>query len=225
MDLLIPRLNAVNVIDARALLAVVEPGSIAAAFFDPQYRGVLDHLDYGNEGERQKARANLPQMPEEIIRECLWGINAALQPSGHCFLWVDKFHLCQGTFAWLEGTTMSIVDMITWDKLKMGMGYRSRRRAEHVIVLQKEPKRAKAVWTDHGIPDVWPEKAPKGQHPHRKPVELTERLILAVTKPGDTVLDPAAGGYGVAIAAMKHNRRFIGGDLVLPPVGLTLEGR
>jgi hypothetical protein len=29
-------------------------------FFDPQYRGVLDMLKYGNEGARQKGRFNLP---------------------------------------------------------------------------------------------------------------------------------------------------------------------
>ena len=37
--------------------------SVPVAFLDPQYRGVLDHLAYGNEGVRRgAARAALPQM-------------------------------------------------------------------------------------------------------------------------------------------------------------------
>ena len=35
------------------LLSKLADSSIHLAFFDPQYRGVLDKMQYGNEGERQ----------------------------------------------------------------------------------------------------------------------------------------------------------------------------
>ncbi len=92
------------------------------------------------------------------------------------------------------------------------MGYRSRRKSEYLLVLQKSPIRAKGGWTDHAIPDVWAEKTTK-VHPHSKPVELQERLIAATTKEGDYVLDPAAGGYSALEACRSVGKDFIGGDI------------
>ncbi len=54
-------------IDGLELLSMIESQSIDLCFFDPQYRGVLDKMKYGNEGERQRGRANLMQMSEENI--------------------------------------------------------------------------------------------------------------------------------------------------------------
>ena len=47
---------------------------------------------------------------------------------------------------------------------------------------------------------------------HAKPVGLIERLIAAVTLPGDLVIDPQAGGFGVLHAAGRLGREFIGCD-------------
>ncbi|MBR6901625.1 MAG: hypothetical protein IKN30_06145, partial [Synergistaceae bacterium] len=133
-------------------------------------------------------------MNEKTIINFINEINRVLKESGHLFLWVDKFHLCQGVLDWFLETELNLVDMIVWDKGKIGMGYRTRRKSEYLIVFQKSPVRAKSCWTDHAIPDVWEEKADK-IHPHSKPIELQKRLIAATTVEGDVVLDPAAGGF------------------------------
>ena len=207
------KLNAKNLADGIDLLGDINDGSIATAFFDPQYRGVLDKLKYGNEGvSRGKARSDLPQMSEDTIINFINEINRVLKDSGHLFLWVDKFHLCQGVLEWLTDTDLNLVDMIVWDKGKIGMGYRTRRKSEYLIVLQKSPVKAKACWTDHAIPDVWEEKTNK-THPHSKPVELQRRLIVATTNEGDVVLDPASGGFSVFEACKLAGRDFIGGDI------------
>ena len=206
-------LNKKNLADGLDLLDDIEPESIATAFFDPQYRGVLDKLKYGNEGvARGKARCELKQMGEDTIKRFIREINRVLKKSGHLFLWVDKFHLCQGVLDWFEGTDLNLVDMIVWDKGKIGMGYRTRRKAEYLIVFQKSPVKVKACWTDHSIPDVWEEKTAK-IHPHSKPIELQRRLIAATTVEGDYVLDPASGGYSVFTACKLLGRDFIGGDI------------
>jgi site-specific DNA-methyltransferase (adenine-specific) len=205
-------LNRRNTMDAETLLAQVPSGAVAAAFLDPQYRGVLDHLGLGNEGARQQGRAKLPQMDDSQIASIIAGCARALQPSGHLFLWLDKYHLCEGIKPWLSWCDLQIVTLITWDKLRMGMGHRTRCQTEFCLVLQKPPLRARGVWTDRGIRDNWSEAAPK-THPHAKPPGLTSRLLCAVTSTGDLVLDPAAGGYGVMYAAMDHDRRFLGCDL------------
>ena len=42
--------------DALQLLRGLTSGCTPLVFFDPQYRGVLDKLKFGNEGARQKGR-------------------------------------------------------------------------------------------------------------------------------------------------------------------------
>ena len=200
--------------DGRKLLARLPENAVPAAFFDPQYRGVLDHLAYGNEGEsRGKKRAGLLQMDDEAIAGFIGELNRILIPSGHLFLWMDKFHLCTGFHDWLSGTSLETVDMITWDKDKIGMGYRSRRKSEHLVVLQKSPRKAKGVWKVHTIPDVWTESVPKQNGVHPKPVRLQAELIEAVTNSGDLVVDPAAGTFSVMEACRLRDRVFLGCDI------------
>lgn len=200
--------------DGLEFLSLLPAGAIPVAFFDPQYRGVLEKLSYGNEGKsRGRRRSALEQMPEALIRKFICGIDRALIPSGHLFLWVDKFHLCEGVAGWFVGTSLDIVDMLTWDKGTFGMGYRTRRRAEYCIVLQKQPRRAKGVWMIHNIPDVVPETASQREHPHAKPVDLQGALIAAVSHEGDYVIDPAAGSFSVLEAALNRCRTFLGCDL------------
>ena len=206
--------NARLKMDGLAFLSLLPSGAIPVAFFDPQYRGVLEKLSYGNEGKgRGKQRCALEQMPETTIAEFVRGIDRALLPSGHLFLWVDKFHLCQGIHAWLDGTGLDIVDLVTWDKGTFGMGYRTRRRAEYCVILQKQPRKAKGVWKIHNIPDVWPKKIEKREHPHEKPVDLQGELMVAVSHEGDFVIDPAAGSFSVLQAAKVRHRTFLGCDL------------
>lgn len=207
------KINFQNQSDGFILLQDIKENSITTAFFDPQYRGVLDKLKYGNEGkQRGKARSELPQMTEDIIIQFIAEIHRVLKPSGYLFVWVDKFHLCQGVSTWLTDTNLSIVDMIVWDKGKIGMGYRTRRKSEYLLVLQKAPIKAKGTWTNHSIPDVWTEKAVK-THPHSKPILLQQALIETTSQANDYILDPAAGGYSVLEACRLSNRNFIGGDI------------
>ncbi|MBR3225416.1 MAG: hypothetical protein IKF78_08845 [Atopobiaceae bacterium] len=184
----------------------------AAAFFDPQYRGLLDKLDYGNEGARQIGRASLDQMDDEMIGAFVRELSRVVCRSGYVFLWVDKFYLVEGVARWFDGTDLKSVDLITWDKGRLGMGWRTRHQAEYVVVLQREPLHAASTWRDHTIPDVWQEKVSKS-HPHSKPIRLQERLIRAVTQPGELVVDPAAGGYSVLEACVRCERNFCGCDI------------
>ena len=188
--------------------------SVPVCFFDPQYRGILDKMKYGNEGEsRGRARANLKQMSSFIIKKFIKEIDRVLCKSGHLFLWIDKFHLCSGFDSWINQTELETVDMITWDKGKIGMGYRTRRQSEHLLVLQKKPRRAKGVWRVHDIPDVWREEVQKNSHTHSKPVRLQARLISAVTSRKDIVIDPASGSFSVLKACQLTGRNFLGCDI------------
>ena len=207
------QLNKKLKMDGLELLYKLESNAFPVVFFDPQYRGILDKQGYGNEGERQKARADLPQMTDRVIDKFIKEIDRVLQPMGHLFLWVDKFILCQGITEWLKSTSFEIVDLITWNKLRMGMGYRTRRVSEYLYVIQKTPKRAKGVWTIHDIRDVWDEKIER-THAHNKPIELQRRLIEAITNETDIVIDPASGSFSVLEACRRCNRNFLGCDII-----------
>jgi site-specific DNA-methyltransferase (adenine-specific) len=94
----------------------------------------------------------------------------------------------------------------------MGMGKRTRRRGDYLLVLQKRPV-TPSTWKDHGIPSRWPEKVGRKIHPHLKPAGLIARLIEALTKPGDLIVDPAAGSFVVMRLAHELGRKFVGCDI------------
>ena len=184
----------------------------AAAFFDPQHRSTLDRLKYGNEGARQKQRCKLAAMSDSYIDECCRDIARVLRPSGYLFLWADAFRLCRGDHRQVDDV-LPCVDLIAWNNGRFGMGPRSRRCGDYLLILQKPPILAKATWHDHGIRDRWVEKVDTRIHPHIKPAGLIRRLIAAVTAPGDLIIDPAAGSFLVMHVAHELGRRFSGCDL------------
>jgi site-specific DNA-methyltransferase (adenine-specific) len=208
--------------DALSLLRLLSDGCTPLVLFDPQHRAVLDKLKFGNEGARQQRRVGLPAMSESYIDDCCRESARVLAPSGYLLRWIDTY--CVGEA--LNGHGLGLadvlrcVDIIAWDNLRMGMGYRSRRRGDYLLILQKAPI-TKKNWRDHGIPSRWPEKVDRKIHPHIKPVGLIARLINAVTQPGDLVVDPAAGSFVVMRAARQLGRNFVGCDLRLP--ALTAE--
>lgn len=66
------------------------------------------------------------------------------------------------------------------------------------------------VWD---IPNVKANHVEKADHPCQFPVGLVERLVLALTDEGGSVLDPYLGVGSTAIAALKHGRNAFGCDL------------
>ena len=64
------------------------------------------------------------------------------------------------------------------------------------------------LWTDLTVP-FWsmPENT---DHPTQKPEKLLAKVILAGSKPGDTVFDPFLGSGTTSVVARKLGRRFVG---------------
>lgn len=209
-------LNCKNNIDGIDLLEKLKDECVSVVFFDPQYRGILDKMNYGNEGKensRQLERCNLIQMNDEKIINFIKEIDRILIKTGHLFLWIDKFHLCEGINNWIDNSNLKIVDLIVWNKQTFGMGYRSRRTCEYLMILQKTPIKAKGVWKSRNIRDVWEEKIINKVHPHQKPIELQKVLIESVSNENDVIVDPCAGSFSVFESCKKCNRNFLGTDL------------
>ncbi len=66
------------------------------------------------------------------------------------------------------------------------------------------------VWE---IPNVKNNHVEKTIHPCQFPVELIERLVLALTDPGDNVFDPYLGVGTTVVAAVMHSRHGYGCDI------------
>jgi adenine-specific DNA-methyltransferase len=66
------------------------------------------------------------------------------------------------------------------------------------------------VWN---IPNVKANHCEKTSHPCQFPVELVERLVLALTDEEDSVLDPYMGVGSALVAAVRHRRFGLGCDI------------
>ena len=64
------------------------------------------------------------------------------------------------------------------------------------------------------IPNVKSNHVEKTEHPCQFPVELAERLVLALSNLGDWVVDPYLGSGTTAIAALMHGRKAAGSEIV-----------
>jgi adenine-specific DNA-methyltransferase len=86
--------------------------------------------------------------------------------------------------------------------------YRGPNRGE----LSSNPlgKNPSDVWE---IPNVKSNHPEKTEHPCQFPVELVQRLVLALTKESDWVLDPFMGVGSTAVGSILENRRVIGAEV------------
>jgi adenine-specific DNA-methyltransferase len=74
------------------------------------------------------------------------------------------------------------------------------------------------------IPNVKANHVEKTSHPCQFPVELVERLVLALTNKSEWVLDPFMGVGTTAIAALIHDRKAIGAE-IMPEYIKIAKGR
>lgn len=75
--------------------------------------------------------------------------------------------------------------------------------------IKKPNKQMRSVWAI-----TTPKNGEKkyGKHPTQKPESLLDRIVLACSHEGDIVMDPFCGSGTTGVAALRHNRRFVGVD-------------
>lgn len=76
------------------------------------------------------------------------------------------------------------------------------------------------VWQ---IPNVKHNHVEKTFHPCQFPIELVERLVLSLTRPGDLIVDPYVGVGSAVCAAVIHGRRAAGSDTAAEYVAMARE--
>jgi len=97
-------------------------------------------------------------------------------------------------------------------------------------IMSQSPKWNKSYNPNGRLPeDVWGIPTINGMskervgYPTQKPIKLLERIILASSNEGDTVLDPFCGCGTTIMAAQKLNRRWIGIDINRTAWGTTIS--
>ena len=76
--------------------------------------------------------------------------------------------------------------------------------------MKKPDKQMRSVWH---LPLTKKSEKSFGKHPTQKPEALLDRIVLASTNRGDTILDPFCGSGTTGVAALRHGRNFIGIDM------------
>lgn len=179
-----------------------------------------------NKGDWDKAKS--PEDVDAFNKEWIEACKAVLKNDGT--IWIcGTFHNIYSIEKCLKDSGFRIINIITWQKSdptptwgELHFNFSS----EYIIWARKNPK-AKHYFNydlmkqmNGGVlmPDVW--KLPSvgfwektcGKHPTQKPLRLLYRIIMASTRPGDTILDPFAGSCTTGIAASLFDRVFIGID-------------
>ena len=108
-------------------------------------------------------------------------------------------------------------DDYTWnlDSIRVPAKYPGKRhyKGPNAGQLSGNPKgkNPNDVWEFPNVKSNHPEKT---IHPCQFPVELVERLVLAMTDEGDAVFDPYMGVGSSVVAALMHDRIAYGCDIV-----------
>lgn len=115
----------------------------------------------------------------------------------------------------IEGAGLAVKNRIVWDKgtttagdLKGAFGY------QYEVLLFAAKGNPAIRGKRH--PDIWRHmrvSADKLHHQNEKPVPLLEQAILAMSDPGDTVLDPFMGSGSTGVACLNCGRNFVGCEI------------
>lgn len=99
----------------------------------------------------------------------------------------------------------------------------------HNKPIEEVKPKLKALFQEEWRTGIWDIPNVKSNHPEKTihtsqfPIELIERLVLALTNKGDVVLDPFSGVGSALVAATLQQRRTIGSDYERPYTDVAFE--
>jgi site-specific DNA-methyltransferase (adenine-specific) len=230
--------------DCLDILAQIPPSSVDLVFADPPYflsnGGITCHA--GKMVSVNKGSWDVSQGPDAnhaFNKSWLAACQRVLKPNGA--IWVSgTAHVIHSVGFAMQQLNFKLLNDISWVKPNPppNLSCRYFTHATETIIwaakdkksrhtfnykLMKETNRGKqmkSVW-EIKPPETWEKKF--GKHPTQKPVVLLERILLACTNEGDTVLDPFAGGGTTLVSALRLNRHAIGCELSVDYINLSIR--
>ena len=215
--------------DCLHFLQALPTHSVDLIVTDPAYAGMNNHLQLGtgriigtykNKGTKDGKWFTEFEDTEANYHTFLAQCQRVLRPStGHIYIMFDSYSLL--TLGPLVRDHFDVKNLITWDKVNIGMGHYYRRRHEYIIFATNGNNRK---LRHHAFPDVWRfKRIHKAPYTTQKPVELFHTMIYASAQAGFTICDPFVGSGSSAIAAIKNNCNFIGCDIAPKAISLAQE--
>lgn len=205
--------------DAISFLEKLPSNSVDLIVTDPAYSGMNNKLQLGkgrivgNYSEKGKENGKWFgefEDSEENYTKFLTECKRVLKKStGHIYIMFDSYSLL--SLGNIVRQYFDVKNLITWDKVNIGMGHYFRRRHEYIIFATNGNTRK---IKNRKFPDVWRfKRIHNSEYPTQKPVEVFQAMIYASAEEGFTVCDPFLGSGSSAIAAIKNNCNFIGCDI------------
>ena len=151
-----------------------------------------------------------------FLKECK---RVLKKDTGHLYIMFDSYSLL--TLGQIVREYFDVKNLITWDKVNMGMGHYYRRRHEYILFATNGNTRK---IRNRSFPDVWRfKRIHNAKYPTQKPVEVFQSMIYASAEEDFTVCDPFLGSGSAAIAAIKNKCNFIGCDVSDNSLDVSLE--
>lgn len=205
--------------DCISFLHRCKANSIDLIVTDPAYSGMNNRLKlgrgrivgkYSEKGtENGKWFGEFEDTKENYVKFLSACKRVLKKETGHIYIMFDSYSLL--TLGSLVRKYFDVKNLITWDKINMGMGHYFRRRHEFIIFATNGNNRK---IRNRSFPDIWRfKRIHNAKYPTQKPVELFQAMIHASASDGFTVCDPFMGSGSSAIAAIKNNCKFIGSDI------------
>ena len=209
-------------------------GKFDLIFADPPYflsnGGMTCHagkMVRVDKGQWDKSKG--PELNHEFNLAWLSRCQKLLKPDGA--LWVSgTHHIIYSVGYAMQQLGMKVLNDIAWEKPNPppNLSCRYFTHATETLIWAAKNAAAKHTFNYEQMRDenggkqmktVWTIKPPQkdekkfGKHPTQKPLQLLERITLASTDENDWVFDPFAGSATTGVAAIRHQRRFIGCEL------------
>ncbi|MCB0880030.1 MAG: hypothetical protein KDC46_13750 [Thermoleophilia bacterium] len=206
--------------DAIALLQSLPDASVDLLVTDPAYNGMNQHLQLGkgrivgkykSRGDGERWFDEFDDSPGNYALFCS-EVARVLGPDRAAFLMFDAYSML--TLGPVVREHFQVKNVLTWDKVAMGMGHHFRRQSEFMLYVTTG--KAKLVRRD--VPDVWRiRRVHRGMYPTQKPIELFEAMVAASigerASSDVVVCDPFLGSGSAAVAALRQGCSFVGGDV------------
>ncbi|MCK9368614.1 site-specific DNA-methyltransferase [Candidatus Dojkabacteria bacterium] len=205
--------------DCIQFLSSLDEGSIDLIVTDPAYSGMNNHLKLGKGrivgNYKQKGTVGAKWFTEfedsienyeKFLSECKRILN---KKTGHIYIMFDAFSLL--SLGHVVRKYFSVKNIITWDKINIGMGHYFRRR--HEFIMFATNKNARKL-SSQKYADVWSiKRLHNAKYPTQKPVELFDMMLDASGFKNCNVCDPFLGSGSSAISALNHKYNFWGCDI------------
>ena len=237
-----PKPYRLHCADCLEQLKSIPDNSVDMIFADPPYmlsnggiscqNGKVVSVNKGKWDESQGLEKDF-----EFHKEWLAACKCILKPNGT--LWVSgTYHSIYSCGFAMQLLGYHVLNDISWFKpnASPNMSCRFFTASHETLIWARKDKKSKHVFNYEAMKDgdfprdplkkpntqmrsVWSigttgkNEKTFGRHPTQKPMDLLERIILASTNPGDIILDPFMGSGTTGVAAVKHDRRFVGIDM------------